>query len=87
MTRPLKRRRDPENDTENGISYRDAQRQAVCHDGTNAPSSFDSVMELDLSSDTNGIGDDIPVAEGKFSEERICYGAVRRLASLRILKC
>ncbi|SCO16339.1 related to promoter binding protein RUSH-1alpha [Fusarium fujikuroi] len=76
MTRPLKRRRDPKYDTENGISYRDAQRQAVCHDGTNAPCSLDSVMELDLSSDTNGIGDDIPVAEGKFSEERICYGAI-----------
>ncbi|PCD28728.1 hypothetical protein AU210_011286 [Fusarium oxysporum f. sp. radicis-cucumerinum] len=33
-------------------------------------------MELDLPSDTSGIGDDISVAEGELGEERICYGAI-----------
>ncbi|KAF4443715.1 hypothetical protein FACUT_1140 [Fusarium acutatum] len=76
MTRPLKRRRDSKNDTENSISYRDAQRQAVCLDATNSTHSFDSSMELDSPSDTSGIGDDIPVTEEEFREERICYGAI-----------
>lgn len=79
MTRALKRRRDSKNDTENGISYRDAQRQAVCFDGGNSPHSFDSGMDLDLPSDTNDIGDGISVTEEEFKEEWICYGAVRRL--------
>ncbi|KAF5705134.1 promoter binding RUSH-1alpha [Fusarium mundagurra] len=75
MTRPPKRRRDSKNDTENSISYRDAQRQAVCFDDTNSPHSFDSGMDLDLPSDTGGIGDDKTVVE-EFGEERICYGAI-----------
>ncbi|KAF5645872.1 uncharacterized protein FTJAE_2302 [Fusarium tjaetaba] len=75
MMRPLKRRRDSKNDAENGISYREAQRQAVCFDGTNSPRSFDSDINLDLLSDTDGIGDDISVVQ-EFGEERICYGAI-----------
>ncbi|KAF5566178.1 hypothetical protein FNAPI_1295 [Fusarium napiforme] len=75
MMRPLKRRRDSKNDAENGISYREAQRQAVCFDGTNSPRSFDSDMDVDLLSDTDGIGDDISVVQ-EFGEERICYGAI-----------
>ncbi|KAH7211217.1 SNF2 family N-terminal domain-containing protein [Fusarium oxysporum] len=76
MTRPLKRRRGSKNDTENGISYRYSQRQAVCSEGANSSYYFDSGMELDLPSDTSGIGDDISVAEGELGEERICYGAI-----------
>lgn len=78
MTRPLKRRRDSKNDTENGISYRDAQRQAVCFDGGNSPHSYDSGMDLDSPSDTNDIQDVISVTKEEFEEEWICYGAVRR---------
>ncbi|EXM19799.1 hypothetical protein FOTG_12242 [Fusarium oxysporum f. sp. vasinfectum 25433] len=76
MTRPLKRRRDSKNDTENGISYRYSQRQAVRSEGANSSYYFDSGMDLDLPSDTSGIEDDISVAEGELGEERICYGAI-----------
>ncbi|CZR48118.1 uncharacterized protein FPRO_12728 [Fusarium proliferatum ET1] len=76
MTRALKRRRDSKNDIENGISYRDAQRQAVCFDGGNSPHSFDFGMDLDSPSDTNDIGDGISVTEEEFEEKWICYGAI-----------
>ncbi|KAF5714151.1 hypothetical protein FGLOB1_3651 [Fusarium globosum] len=76
MTRPLKRRRDSKNDAENGISYRDAQRQAVHLDGTQSPHYFHSGMVLDLPSDTSGIGGDVLVTKEEFGEVRICYGAI-----------
>ncbi|KNB14861.1 hypothetical protein FOXG_21218 [Fusarium oxysporum f. sp. lycopersici 4287] len=76
MAPSLKRRRDCDNDTENGTSTKYSQRQAVCSEGANSPHYFDSGMDLDLPSDTSGIGDDISVAEGEFGEERICYGAI-----------
>ncbi|KAF5252269.1 hypothetical protein FANTH_2825 [Fusarium anthophilum] len=76
MTRPLKRRRDSKNDTDNGISYRHPQRQAVCSDETNSAHYFDSGMDLDLSSATSDLGDDKSVAEAEFGEKKICYGAV-----------
>ncbi|EXL54499.1 hypothetical protein FOCG_05365 [Fusarium oxysporum f. sp. radicis-lycopersici 26381] len=76
MTRPLKRRRGSKNDTENGISYRYSQRQAVCSEGAKSPYYFDSGMDLDLPSDISGIEDDISVAERELGEERICYGAI-----------
>ncbi|KAF5620267.1 hypothetical protein F52700_11589 [Fusarium sp. NRRL 52700] len=76
MTRSLKRRRDSKNETDNGISYRNSQRQAVCPNGPNSPHYFDSGMDLDLPSDISAIEDDISVAEGGFGEERICYGAI-----------
>ncbi|PNP59663.1 hypothetical protein FNYG_14873 [Fusarium nygamai] len=75
MPRPLKRRRDSNNDAENNISHREARRQAVCFDGANSPHSFDSGMDLDLPSDTDGIGDDTSVVQ-ELGEERICYGAI-----------
>lgn len=86
MTRPLKRRRDSKNDTENGIPNRYSQRQAVCSEGANSLYYFDSGMKLDLPSDTSGIEDDISVAEGEFGEERICYGAVRLFENIRTSK-
>ncbi|KAL7764855.1 hypothetical protein ACKLNR_006000 [Fusarium oxysporum f. sp. zingiberi] len=76
MAPSLKRRRDCDNDTENGTSTKYSQRQAVYSEGANSPHYFDSGMELDLPSGTSGIGDDISVAEGEFGEERICYGAI-----------
>ncbi|KAG4254581.1 hypothetical protein FPRO03_06921 [Fusarium proliferatum] len=76
MTRQLKRRRDSKNDTENSISYRDAQRQAVCFDGGYSAHSFDSGMDLDSPSNTNDIRDGISVTEEEFEEEWICYGAI-----------
>ncbi|KAM0081330.1 hypothetical protein ACKRZS_006494 [Fusarium odoratissimum] len=76
MALSLKRRRDCGNDTENGNPRKYAQRQAVGSGGANSPYYFDSGMELDLPSDTSGIGDDKSVAEGEFGEERICYGAI-----------
>ncbi|KAM5522921.1 DNA repair protein rad5 [Fusarium oxysporum f. sp. phaseoli] len=71
-----KRRRDCDNETENGTSTKYSQRKAVCSEGANSPHYFDSSMDLDLPSDTSGIGDDISVVEGEFGEERICYGAI-----------
>ncbi|KLO81314.1 Uncharacterized protein Y057_8158 [Fusarium fujikuroi] len=76
MTRQLKRRRDSKNDTENSISYRDAQRQAVCFDRGYSAHSFDSGMDLDSPSNANDIGDGISVTEEEFEEEWICYGAI-----------
>ncbi|KAF6519681.1 hypothetical protein HZS61_016098 [Fusarium oxysporum f. sp. conglutinans] len=76
MALSLKRRRDCGNDTENGNPHKYAQRQAVGSEGASSPYYFDSGMQLDLPSDTSGIGDDISVAEGEFGEERICYGAI-----------
>jgi hypothetical protein len=87
MTRSVKRRRDSKNDTNSGIPYRHSQRQAVCYDGTNSPHYFESGMELDSPSDTSSMGDVISTSEEEFGGERICYGAVRRLVELWILKC
>ncbi|KAF5584160.1 hypothetical protein FPANT_7972 [Fusarium pseudoanthophilum] len=75
MPRPLKRRRDSNNGTEDNISYREAQRQAVCFDGTNSSHYFDTGMDLDLPNDTDGIGDDTSVIQ-EFGEETICCGAI-----------
>ncbi|EWZ97057.1 hypothetical protein NW765_010536 [Fusarium oxysporum] len=76
MALSLKRRRDYGNDTENGNPHKYAQRQAVGSEGASSPHYFDSGMELDLPSDTSGVGHDMLVTEGGFGEEWICYGAI-----------
>jgi hypothetical protein len=86
MALSLKRRRDYGNDTENGNPHKYAQRQAVGSEGASSPHYFDSGMELDLPSDTSGVGHDMLVTEGGFGEEWICYGAVRLFENIRTSK-
>ncbi|KAF5691973.1 hypothetical protein FCIRC_159 [Fusarium circinatum] len=81
MAASLKRRGDFDDDTKNGKSTRYSLRLA---ERANHSRDFDTGMDLDLPSDTSGIGDDISVAEGDFGEERTCYGALLKIIIQKI---